>query len=62
MGAYVQEGCGHAWSMPGTRVLALLCAADLVVALHGMVVMVALPAIERDLGASQADLQWVVTA
>jgi hypothetical protein len=27
-----------------------------------MVVMVALPAIERDLGASQADLQWVITA
>jgi EmrB/QacA subfamily drug resistance transporter len=48
--------------MPGTRALVLLCAADLVVALDGMVVMVALPAIERDLGASHADLQWVVTA
>jgi MFS family permease len=48
--------------MPGSRALALICAADLVVALDGMVVMVALPAIERDLGASQEDLQWVVTA
>src|SRR5918999_549292 len=48
--------------MPGSRALALLCAADLVVALDGMVVMVALPAIERDLGASQGELQWVVTA
>jgi EmrB/QacA subfamily drug resistance transporter len=48
--------------MPGSRALALLCAADLVVALDGMVVMVALPAIERDLGTSQAGLQWVVTA
>jgi Major Facilitator Superfamily len=48
--------------MTGSCALALLCAADLLVALDGMVVMVALPAIERDLGASHADLQWVVTA
>jgi EmrB/QacA subfamily drug resistance transporter len=43
-------------------VLALLCAADLLVMLDGMVVTVALPAIERDLGTAHADLQWVVTA
>jgi EmrB/QacA subfamily drug resistance transporter len=50
----------------GTRTrsaaLVLLCAADLLVMLDGMVVTVALPAIERDLGTSHADLQWVVTA
>jgi predicted MFS family arabinose efflux permease len=43
-------------------VLALLCAADLLVMLDGMVVTVALPAIERELGTARADLQWVVTA
>jgi NaMN:DMB phosphoribosyltransferase len=43
-------------------VLALLCAADLLVMLDGMVVTVALPAIERGLGTARADLQWVVTA
>jgi len=42
--------------------LALLCAADLLVMLDGMVVTVALPAIEQDLGTAHADLQWVVTA
>ena len=42
--------------------LILLCAADLLVMLDGMVVTVALPAIERDLGTPHADLQWVVTA
>ncbi|WP_460661761.1 MFS transporter [Kribbella swartbergensis] len=42
--------------------LALLCAADVLVTLDGTVVTVALPAIERDLGTAQADLQWVVTA
>jgi MFS family permease len=45
-----------------SRALAVLCAADLLVALDGAVVTVALPAIERDLGASRHDLQWVVTA
>jgi MFS family permease len=45
-----------------TAALALLCAADLLVMLDGMVVTVALPAIERDLGTAHADLQWVVTA
>ena len=42
--------------------LALLCAADMLVAIDGMVVTVALPAIQRDLGAAQSDLQWVITA
>lgn len=48
--------------MVASRALAVLCAADLLVTLDGMVVTVALPAIERDLGASRHDLQWVVTA
>ncbi|TDD22177.1 MFS transporter [Kribbella turkmenica] len=42
--------------------LILLCAADVLVTLDGTIVTVALPAIERDLGTAQADLQWVVTA
>jgi EmrB/QacA subfamily drug resistance transporter len=42
--------------------LALLCAADVLVTLDGTVVTVALPAIQRDLGTSHGDLQWVVTA
>jgi len=48
--------------MNSPRALAVLCAADLLVALDGSVVTVALPAIERDLGASRHDLQWIVTA
>jgi EmrB/QacA subfamily drug resistance transporter len=48
--------------MTSSRALAVLCAADLLVALDGSVVTVALPAIERDLGASRHDLQWIVTA
>jgi EmrB/QacA subfamily drug resistance transporter len=42
--------------------LALLFTADVLVTLDGTVVTVALPAIERALGTSHADLQWVVTA
>jgi EmrB/QacA subfamily drug resistance transporter len=42
--------------------LALLCAADLLVAVDGMVVTVALPAIQRELGTAPEDLQWIVTA
>jgi EmrB/QacA subfamily drug resistance transporter len=42
--------------------LAALCAADMLVMLDGMVVAIALPAIQRDLGFSPAALQWVVTA
>jgi MFS family permease len=47
--------------MTSPRALAVLCAADLLVALDGMVVTVALPAIEEDVGAARGDLQWVVT-
>jgi EmrB/QacA subfamily drug resistance transporter len=42
--------------------LALLCAADLLVAVDGMVVTVALPAIQREFSTPPEDLQWVVTA
>jgi EmrB/QacA subfamily drug resistance transporter len=42
--------------------LALLCAADLLVAVDGMVVTVALPAIQREFDTAPEDLQWVVTA
>ncbi|QIN77626.1 MFS transporter [Rubrobacter marinus] len=42
--------------------LALLCAAQFVDVLDVNVVIVALPSIGRDLGFSQGDLQWVVTA
>src|SRR5688572_30542012 len=46
----------------GLGVLMVLCAADVLVTLDGMVVSVALPAIQRDLGFSTVALQWVVTA
>jgi EmrB/QacA subfamily drug resistance transporter len=42
--------------------LAVLCAADVLVTLDGMVVSVALPSMQRDLGLSASALQWVVTA
>src|SRR5688572_11500718 len=42
--------------------LALLCAADLLVAVDGMVVTVALPAIQRAFGTAPVDLQWAGTA
>ena len=42
--------------------LALLCAADLLVAVDGMVVTVALPAIQREFGTAPEDLQWIVIA
>jgi MFS family permease len=42
--------------------LAVLCAAEILVALDGMLVSVALPSIQRDLGFSDAALQWVITA
>jgi EmrB/QacA subfamily drug resistance transporter len=46
----------------GAAALAVLCAADVLVTLDGMVVSVALPSIRRDLGFSPGALQWVVTA
>ena len=42
--------------------LALLCAADFLIAIDGMVVTVALPAIQREFRTAPEDLQWVVTA
>ena len=42
--------------------LALLCVAQFVVVLDATIVAIALPAIQRDLGFSQANLQWVISA
>lgn len=42
--------------------LALLCIAQFMVALDVQIVAIALPAIQNDLGLSQANLQWVVSA
>lgn len=42
--------------------LALLCVAQFMVALDVQIVAIALPAIQRDLNVSQANLQWVVSA
>jgi predicted MFS family arabinose efflux permease len=44
------------------RALLVLCTADVLVALDGMIVTVALPAIQRHVGFSAGALQWVVTA
>src|SRR3954468_19426959 len=46
----------------GRLALVMLCAADVLVALDGTVVGVALPSIQRSLGFSATGLQWVVTA
>lgn len=46
----------------GALPLAVLFAAEFLVMLDGMVVSVALPAIQRDLAISTSNLQWVVTA
>jgi MFS family permease len=42
--------------------LAVLCIATFMLLLDVTVVNVALPGIERDLGASLSDLQWVISA
>jgi EmrB/QacA subfamily drug resistance transporter len=42
--------------------LLVLCGAEVLVAVDGMVVSVALPSVGSDLGFAGADLQWVVTA
>jgi len=46
----------------GRLALVMLCAADVLVALDGTVVGVALPSIQRSLDFSATGLQWVVTA
>jgi len=43
-------------------VLALLCTAQLLVVLDATIVNIALPSIQRDLGFSDANLQWVINA
>jgi MFS family permease len=43
-------------------VVAVLCAADFLGVLDGLVVAVALPSMQRDLGIGPAELQWVVNA
>lgn len=52
-------------SMPDTRswlVLILLCSAQFMVVLDFSIVNVALPSIQRDLGFSAQNLQWIVSA
>jgi EmrB/QacA subfamily drug resistance transporter len=43
-------------------VLALLCTAQLLVVLDATIVNIALPSIQRDVGFSDANLQWVINA
>ena len=40
----------------------MICTAQLMVVLDATIVNIALPSIEKDLGFSQANLQWVLTA
>ena len=49
-------------TIQSVAVLILLCLAQFVAVLDGTVVLVALPAIGRDLGLSGGALQWVITA
>src|SRR5690349_25132192 len=44
------------------KALALLCAAFFMVILDSAIVVVALPSIDADLGFSQGNLQWVLSA
>src|ERR671932_434163 len=57
---------GDLSNMPSTRrkwlALALLCTVQFMVVLDVAVVNVALPSIQTDLGFSQQDLQWVISA
>src|SRR3954469_16282589 len=46
----------------GRLPLLVLCAAEVLVALDGTVVSVALPSVQDGLGFSPAALQWVITA
>jgi EmrB/QacA subfamily drug resistance transporter len=43
-------------------VLVLICLAQFMVVLDGTIVNVALPSIQRDLGLSEANLQWIINA
>lgn len=42
--------------------LVVICTAQLMVVLDATIVNIALPSIQKDLGFSQANLQWVLTA
>lgn len=42
------------------RILAVLCLSVVIVQLDNLILNVALPAIQRDLGASSNELQWMV--
>jgi len=55
----------HPQAQPGIRrwwALALLCGAFFMVILDGAIVIVAVPAIDADLGFSASGLQWVISA
>ena len=43
-------------------VLVLICVAQFMVVLDATIVNVALPSIQRDLGLSEANLQWIINA
>ena len=43
-------------------VLVLICVAQFMVVLDGTIVNVALPSIQKDLGLSEANLQWIINA
>ena len=50
---------------PGTRpklILAVACTAQVMMVLDVMIVSVALPSLQRELGLSPAGLEWVVSA
>lgn len=52
----------QAKTRPAGLVLAVLCVADFFVVLDGLIVAVALPAMQQALGISSASLQWVINA
>jgi EmrB/QacA subfamily drug resistance transporter len=57
MNAQATHTSDHRWI-----VLALLCMAQLLVVLDATIVNIALPSIQRDVGFSDANLQWVINA
>jgi MFS family permease len=56
--AAISHGAGR---RAGTAALLLICAGQFMLVLDISIVNVALPSIQRQLGMSQAELQWVVT-
>jgi EmrB/QacA subfamily drug resistance transporter len=57
MNLQATDSSNHRWI-----VLALLCTAQLLVVLDATIVNIALPSIQRDVGFSDANLQWVINA